>query len=78
MTLTRPLNPMPADIAARLEAAHLRPAYDARPAFQRNDYLGWIGGAKRPGTREKRIAQMLDELRDGGLYMKMKWTAGRS
>ena len=71
MALKRALNPMPEDIAARLDAAGLRAAYDARPPYQRNDYLGWIANAKRPETREKRIRQMLDELRQGGVYMGM-------
>lgn len=70
---------MPDDIAARLDALGLRAAYDARPPYQRNDYLGWIARAKRPETREKRVAQMLDELADGTLYMKMRWSpASRS
>ncbi len=73
MALKRPQNPMPDDIAARLEATGLRAAYDARPPYQRNDYLGWIARAKRPETREKRIAQMLSELAGGQLYMKMRW-----
>ncbi len=73
MALTRALNPMPADIAARLEAAALQEAYAARPPYQRNDYLGWIARAKRPETREKRVVQMLDELAGGTRYMKMRW-----
>jgi uncharacterized protein YdeI (YjbR/CyaY-like superfamily) len=73
MALTRALNPMPPDIAARLDEKELRMAYDARPAYQRNDYLGWIARAKREDTREKRIAQMLDELERGGVYMNMDW-----
>lgn len=77
MTLTRPLQPMPDDIASRLDAAGLRAAYDARPPYQRNDYLDWIARAKRPETREKRLAQMLDELRAGDVYMKMAWGGGR-
>ena len=77
MTLTRPLQPMPDDIASRLDAAGLRAAYDARPPYQRNDYLGWIARAKRAETREKRLAQMLDELRAGDVYMKMAWGGGR-
>ena len=77
MALKRPQNPMPDDIAARLDAAGLRSNYDARPPYQRNDYLGWIARAKRPETREKRIAQMLDELAGGRLYMKMVWKPGR-
>lgn len=73
MALTRAQNPMPEDIAARLAAAGLMAAYEARPPYQRNDYLGWIARAKREATREKRIAQMLDELAQGTHYMKMRW-----
>ncbi len=71
--LTRPVQPMPEDIAQRLRAGGLETAYQARPPYQRNDYLGWIARAKRPQTREKRIVQMLDELARGGVYMKMRW-----
>ena len=67
---------MPDDIASRLESDGLLAAYRARPAYQQNDYLGWIGRAKRPDTRMKRLDQMLAELRLGGVYMKMKWSAG--
>ena len=73
MALKRPLQPMPPDIRVRLDIADLREAYEARPAYQRNDYLAWIGRAKRPATREKRISQMLDELQGGTMYMKMVW-----
>ena len=73
MRLTRPIQPMPEDIARRLDAAHLRDPYEARPPYQRNDYLGWIARAKRPETRDKRIAQMLEELAAGDRYMKMAW-----
>lgn len=76
MALKRALQLMPPDIAAQLEAAGLWPAYDARPPYQRNDYLAWIARAKRPPTREKRIAQMLKELQDGATYMKMHWSGG--
>lgn len=67
----RPRYPMPDDVARALASAGLRGDYDARPAYQRNDYLGWITRAARPDTRAKRLAQMLDELREGGLYMGM-------
>ena len=73
MTLKREINTMPSDVAERLTSSELQTAYDARPPYQRNDYLGWIGRAKRPETREKRIAQMLDELKSGDVYMKMRW-----
>ena len=77
MSLTRPIQPMPEDIADRLQSEGLRAAYDARPPYQRNDYLGWIARAKRPETRQKRIAQMLAELAAGDTYMKMAWRGGR-
>lgn len=69
---------MPDDVAAELEATGLRRRYDDRPFYQRNDYLAWIGRAAKPATREKRIAQMLDELRRGGIYMGMDHPPSRS
>ena len=71
--LTRDIQPMPDWIAAALAARGLRDAYEARPPYQRNDYLAWITRAKRDETQAKRLAQMLDELERGGVYMKMKW-----
>lgn len=72
----RPLNPMPAFVREALEAKKLTGAYEARPPYQRNDYLGWIARAKLPATQQKRLAQMLDELRRGDVYMKMAWRKG--
>ncbi len=74
--MKRDIYPMPEDIRSLLDARRLTAAYNARPAYQQNDYVGWIGRAKRPETRQKRIDQMLDELESGGVYMKMKWSAG--
>ncbi|MCT7376212.1 YdeI/OmpD-associated family protein [Chelativorans salis] len=74
MALQRPLNPMPDDVRASLEARGLTTAYEARPAYQRNDYLDWIARAKRLETRQKRLDQMLDELERGGVYMRMRWS----
>lgn len=71
--MKRPANPMPDDVTQALDAAGLRRLYDARPWYQRNDYLGWIARAKRPETRARRVQQMLDELRSGDRYMKMAW-----
>ena len=73
MTLQRALNPMPDDVRTALEERGLMAAYEARPPYQRNDYLGWIARAKRPETRQKRLKQMLDELEQGGIYMRMRW-----
>ncbi len=63
--------PMPDFIRDALAKIKLTVAYDARPPYQRNDYIGWIARAKREETRQKRLNQMLDELEDGHLYMKM-------
>ncbi|RWM08820.1 MAG: hypothetical protein E5X74_13115 [Mesorhizobium sp.] len=71
--LKRALNSMPEDVRAVLAERGLTAAYDARPDYQRNDYLGWIARAKRPETRQKRLDQMLDELALGGVYMNMAW-----
>ena len=62
---------MPSDVQAALRAAGVQAAYNARPAYQRNDYIGWIAGAKREETRRKRIGQMAAELKSGGVYMGM-------
>ena len=71
MPLTRDLNPMPDDVRAEIEARGLMAAYRARPAYQQNDYLGWI-------ARAKRLAQMLDELERGDAYMNMPYRGPRS
>jgi uncharacterized protein YdeI (YjbR/CyaY-like superfamily) len=71
--MKREIYPMPEDVRAALTKAKALDTYNSRPAYQQNDYVGWITRAKLPATREKRIQQMLDELRSGGVYMKMKW-----
>ncbi|WP_315837495.1 YdeI/OmpD-associated family protein [Bradyrhizobium prioriisuperbiae] len=72
--LIRPRQPMPAFVRTALTQQGLANLYKARPAYQRNDYLMWINKAKREDTRLKRLDQMLDELRRGGVYMRMTWT----
>jgi uncharacterized protein YdeI (YjbR/CyaY-like superfamily) len=73
--LKRALNPMPEDVRAGLVQLKLVDAYEARPAYQRNDYLGWITRARNEETRAKRLRQMLDELGKGDVYMNMGWNA---
>lgn len=68
---------MPKDVAELLDDRGLVEAYETRPYYQRNDYLGWIGRAKRNETRQKRIDQMLDELEIGGVYMGMDHSPSR-
>ncbi len=67
---------MPDFVQSSLLERRLMDAYMERPPYQRNDYIGWIIGAKREDTRLKRLAQMLEELEAGGLYMKMPWRPG--
>ena len=71
--MKRPRHPMPAFIRDALAESGLTELYRQRPPYQRNDYIGWITRAKREETRERRLAQMLDELRRGDRYMKMAW-----
>lgn len=76
-TLKRPKQPMPAYVRKALIERRLMEAYRARPAYQQNDYLRWIDQAVRQETKDKRVAQMLDELERGGVYMKMAHAASR-
>ena len=73
----RPRHPMPDDVTEALETAGARGDYDARPAYQRNDYIGWIGTAKTDVTRTRRIDQMIRELHQGGVYMSMEHRPSR-
>jgi uncharacterized protein YdeI (YjbR/CyaY-like superfamily) len=74
--LSRPIHPMPEFVKQALESHRLMDAYRKRPPYQQNDYMGWINRAKRPQTKEKRLQQMLDELKRGDVYMKMDWKGG--
>lgn len=76
--LKRPRQTMPAAVRRALAERGLDEAYRARPPHQRNDYLAWIKRAKREETREKRLAQMLDELASGDAYMGMAYEAKRA
>jgi len=71
--LTRTINEMPEFVREALIEEGLFDLFGERPPYQRNDYLGWISRAKRRETRIKRLDQMLDELRQGDVYMKMAW-----
>jgi uncharacterized protein YdhG (YjbR/CyaY superfamily) len=72
---TRERREMPDFIAASLNQSDLWERYRARPSYQQNDYIGWVTRAKRKETRQKRLDQMLDELRSGDAYMGMGYNA---
>lgn len=73
-SLKRPRYPMPKDVRDVLKERGLMERYQERPPYQRNDYIGWITRAVQVSTRQKRLNQMLMELKKGGVYMNMKWT----
>ena len=70
--LQRPQQPMPAFVRQALTEQGVWEEYNKRPAYQQNDYLMWINNAKHEETKNKRLAQMLQELKTGGVYMQMK------
>ena len=69
--LKRPKHPMPEFVKQAMEERGLLGEYAKRPAYQQNDYLGWINRAKQEKTKLQRLNQMLNELETGGVYMKM-------
>jgi len=75
--LKRPRYVMPDYIKYALEERTLMDDYLKRPAYQQNDYIGWIERAKQMETKQKRLNQMLSELEAGGVYMKMKHQASK-
>ncbi|MGB3337491.1 MAG: YdeI/OmpD-associated family protein [Devosia sp.] len=64
---------MPDFVREALDEHGLRDKYDARPPYQRNDYLLWINKVKGHDTKRKHLEQMLEELKAGGVYMGMAW-----
>ena len=71
--LKRPRHSMPKFVREALIERDLMSEYRSRPPYQQNDYLGWISGAKRSETQQKRLGQMLAELGRGDVYMKMAY-----
>lgn len=71
--LKREIRIMPDFVQTALRKSDVMEAYHARPPYQQNDYLAWIERAKREETREKRLQQMIEELKSGGRYMNMHY-----
>ena len=69
---------MPDFVRDALVETGLMDAYESRPPYQQNDYVGWITRAQREQTRQRRLAQMLFELNSGDLYMKMDYRPSKS
>jgi uncharacterized protein YdeI (YjbR/CyaY-like superfamily) len=75
--LRRPRYELPDFVRDALLEHDLMEAYRSRPPYQQNDYIGWITRARRPETKEKRLAQMLVELERGNKYMNMDYRPKR-
>ena len=71
--LQRPLV-MPGFVKAALNARKLMDAYEARPEYQKTDYLNWIDKAPLMAGKRKRLDQMLNELEAGNAYMGEPWS----
>lgn len=69
--LKRNRHSIPGFVKKALQDKKLMKDYLSRPAYQQNDYIGWINQAKLEATKQKRLNQMLTELKQGGVYMKM-------
>lgn len=54
---------VPEDLAAALTNAGLRPAFDALAPSHRKEHVRAILDAKKPETRERRIATVIDKLK---------------
>lgn len=77
MSLKRDVYPIPEFILSALDGNGLAESYRSRPPYQQNDYIGWITRGKRQETIDKRLNQMLEELRTGDKYMGMDYRAKR-
>ncbi|MFN7160902.1 MAG: YdeI/OmpD-associated family protein [Candidatus Gracilibacteria bacterium] len=71
--LKREPNEVPVYIEKALIEHKVVDLYKARPSYQQNDYISWITRGVREETKQKRLDQMLSELKAGNVYMKMKW-----
>jgi len=54
----------PQDLASALKAAGLSAFFAECTNAHRNEYLKWIGEAKRPETRQARIAKAVQMILD--------------
>ncbi len=54
---------VPDDLAAALDAASLRPAFDALAPSHRKAHVTSVEGTKNPETRARRVAAVIEKLR---------------
>ena len=57
---------LPVELRAALEAdPALRASFEALAYTHRKEFARWVGEAKRPETRERRLSQAVEMIRDG-------------
>ena len=56
---------VPADLGDALAASDARQSFDRLSFTHRREYVEWVEGAKRPETRERRIAETVRRVRAG-------------
>ena len=57
---------VPEPLATALSAeTSLRPAFDALSYTYRKEYVRWVQEAKRGETRDRRVSQVIEKLREG-------------
>ena len=54
---------VPEDLRAALAAASLQERFEALSYSHRREYVNWIEEAKRPATRQRRVAQTVERIR---------------
>jgi uncharacterized protein YdeI (YjbR/CyaY-like superfamily) len=54
----------PADLAEALRAAQQSDAFARLAPSHQKEYVMWLEDAKRPETRERRLAKIVDVLRE--------------
>jgi hypothetical protein len=72
-SLKRSIHRLPDFVEKSLIDNFLVDIYITRPAYQKNDYIGWITRSKREETKKKRLTQMIRELQENDKYMGMKY-----
>lgn len=60
--------PVPKHIKRALKKKGLMKTYLKRPTQQQSNYIGWIEEAGKGKEQEKRLNEMLDELKVGDVY----------
>jgi hypothetical protein len=60
------VHPLVPDLAAALAADPAAPElWQGLTPLGRNEFICWVEDAKRPATRQRRIARAVEELREG-------------